>query len=136
MFIELVVFYLFAGFEVLTAVVMKGSVFWDKTPCSPLKVKRRFGGKCRLHLQGRRISQPRRQYEAGTKHFQRTTRNYIPEDRTLKFICGLLKDNVSNSEYIAPNCGWERIGKTVEISDRGLILGIGPLFAWRYREIP
>jgi hypothetical protein len=27
------------GFEVLTAVVMKSSVFWDITPCSPLKVK-------------------------------------------------------------------------------------------------
>jgi hypothetical protein len=27
------------GFEVLTAVVMKSFVFWDKTPCSPLKVK-------------------------------------------------------------------------------------------------
>jgi hypothetical protein len=30
------------GFEVLTPVVMKNSVFWDITPCSPLKVKRRF----------------------------------------------------------------------------------------------
>jgi hypothetical protein len=47
------------GFEVLTAVVMKSSMFWDKTPCSALKVKRRFGGTCRLHLQGRRISQAR-----------------------------------------------------------------------------
>jgi hypothetical protein len=26
------------GFEVLTAVVMKSSIFWDITPCSPLKV--------------------------------------------------------------------------------------------------
>jgi hypothetical protein len=26
------------GFEVLTAVVMKGSVFWDVTLCSPLKI--------------------------------------------------------------------------------------------------
>jgi hypothetical protein len=29
----------FVGFEILTAVVMKSSVFWDMTPCSPLKVK-------------------------------------------------------------------------------------------------
>jgi hypothetical protein len=29
------------GFEVLTGVVMKSSVFWDITPCSPLKVSRR-----------------------------------------------------------------------------------------------
>jgi hypothetical protein len=31
------------GFEVLTAVVMKSTVFWDITPCSPLSVDRRFG---------------------------------------------------------------------------------------------
>jgi hypothetical protein len=48
-------------FEVLTAVVKKSSVFWDITPCSPLKVNRPFEGTCRLHLQGRRISQARNQ---------------------------------------------------------------------------
>jgi hypothetical protein len=26
------------GFEVFTAVVMKNSICWDMTPCSPLKV--------------------------------------------------------------------------------------------------
>jgi hypothetical protein len=31
---------------------MLSSVFWDITPCSPLKVSRCFGGTCRLHLQG------------------------------------------------------------------------------------
>jgi hypothetical protein len=30
--------------EVLTAVVMRSSFFWDLTPCSPLNVNRRFGG--------------------------------------------------------------------------------------------
>jgi hypothetical protein len=30
-------------YEVLTAVVMKGSIFWDITPFSPLKVNRCFG---------------------------------------------------------------------------------------------
>jgi hypothetical protein len=49
--------YLFVGFEVLTAVVMKISIFWDTTPSSPLKDNRCFGGTCRLHLQDRRISQ-------------------------------------------------------------------------------
>jgi hypothetical protein len=44
------------GFEVLTAVVMKNSVFWAITPCSPLKVNGRFGETSCLHLQGRRIS--------------------------------------------------------------------------------
>jgi hypothetical protein len=44
------------GFEVLTAVVLKSSTFWDITSCSPLKVNRHFGGPCLFHLQGRRIS--------------------------------------------------------------------------------
>jgi hypothetical protein len=35
-------------FEVITAVVMKSTIFWDITPYSPLKVNRRFGGTCRL----------------------------------------------------------------------------------------
>jgi hypothetical protein len=43
---------------------MKISTFWDIILCSPLKVNRRFGGTCRLHLQGRRISQERNEYEA------------------------------------------------------------------------
>jgi hypothetical protein len=32
------------GFEVLTAAVMKKSIFWQITPGSPLEVNRRFGG--------------------------------------------------------------------------------------------
>jgi hypothetical protein len=28
-------------------------IFWDITPCSLLKGSRRFGGSCRLQLQGR-----------------------------------------------------------------------------------
>jgi hypothetical protein len=47
----------YVRFEVLTAVVMKISIFWDITSTSPFKVNRYFGGTCRLHLQGRRISQ-------------------------------------------------------------------------------
>jgi hypothetical protein len=43
-----------AGFEFLTAVVVKSTIFWDITPCSPLSVNRRFGGTYRLHLQVRK----------------------------------------------------------------------------------
>jgi hypothetical protein len=32
------------GFEVQPAMVMKSSIFWNITSCSPLKVNRRFGG--------------------------------------------------------------------------------------------
>jgi hypothetical protein len=48
-------------FEVLRAVVIKSSVFWDTTPCIPFKSNRSFGGTIRLHFQGQRISQSRSQ---------------------------------------------------------------------------
>jgi hypothetical protein len=52
------------GFEVLTAVVMKGSIFWDILPCNPLKIDRRFGGvKYSLLFQSRRLIQARNQQE-------------------------------------------------------------------------
>jgi hypothetical protein len=40
----------YAGFEVLTAVVMKGSIFWDKTPRSSLKFNGSFGGTYYLYV--------------------------------------------------------------------------------------
>jgi hypothetical protein len=46
---------------------MKGSIFWNITPCCPLKVDRHFRGTRRLHRQGGRISQARNQYEANSK---------------------------------------------------------------------
>jgi hypothetical protein len=42
-------FYYYVGFEVLTAVIMRISIFRDITPCSPLRVNRRFGGRLRRH---------------------------------------------------------------------------------------
>jgi hypothetical protein len=41
------------GFEVFTAVTMKNAVFMDVAPCGSCK-NRRFGGTCRIHLQGRK----------------------------------------------------------------------------------
>jgi hypothetical protein len=55
-----------AGSEVSTAVVMKCTVFWDITTCSPLKANRCFGGAHRLHVQGR-ISQENTSVKAGEK---------------------------------------------------------------------
>jgi hypothetical protein len=72
-----------AGFVVLTAVVMKCTVFWDITPGSPMKANRRFGGIYRLHLQGRRISRARNQRECrwqaepSWKGFERSGRGLI-----------------------------------------------------------
>jgi hypothetical protein len=99
------------GFEVLTAVVMKSTVFWDIMPCSSLKVNWHFRGTYRLHLQGRRISFARnrckRRWQAAAyfhagfllglfynltdrgdkflrnvSYFQRSTHCYITEDIT------------------------------------------------------
>jgi hypothetical protein len=44
------------------------SIFWDVTPCSPLKVNWHFKRTCHVHLQGWRISQARNQHEEGSKH--------------------------------------------------------------------
>jgi hypothetical protein len=41
----------YVGFEVLTAMTMKSSVFWDVTLCSPEDIHLRFGETYCLHLQ-------------------------------------------------------------------------------------
>jgi hypothetical protein len=46
----------FDRFDILIAMIVKSSAFWDIRPCSPLKDNRRFEGTYHLHLQGRRIS--------------------------------------------------------------------------------
>jgi hypothetical protein len=61
----------YVGFEVLTAVVIKSSIFWDITSCSPLKVNRTFEGICRRNLQGQTISEVRNQREAGSTCYLR-----------------------------------------------------------------
>jgi hypothetical protein len=77
-------FHFCVGFDVLTAVVMKNTSFWDITPRGPLEVNRRFGGAYRLHLRCRRINQARRRKSRWQSvDFQRTKRPYIPEDSPL-----------------------------------------------------
>jgi hypothetical protein len=49
------------GFGVLTAVIMKIYTFWYITSCVLVQFGRRVGGTCRLYLQGRRVSQTRKQ---------------------------------------------------------------------------
>jgi hypothetical protein len=43
----------YVGSEVLSAMVMKSTIMWEITSCSPLKVNRRFGRTHHLHFQGR-----------------------------------------------------------------------------------
>jgi hypothetical protein len=69
------------GFDVLTTVVMKISVFSEIMQSTSLKINRRFGGICRLHVE---------KTEAVCSSetlvdFQRNRRRYVPEDRNLKF---------------------------------------------------
>jgi hypothetical protein len=52
---------------------MKNSIFWDISPLSPLKFKRRFGEKSRLDLQDQRVSQARNQHEVGS------TESFLPQ---------------------------------------------------------
>jgi hypothetical protein len=40
--------------EVLSAVVMKSNIFWDITPCSPLKINQCLGGSHCFYFQGKR----------------------------------------------------------------------------------
>jgi hypothetical protein len=56
------------GFQVLTAVVMKNSIVWDRTLCSLLRANRRFGGICRFYLQERRINQTKNPAWIGSNH--------------------------------------------------------------------
>jgi hypothetical protein len=62
---------------------MPNSILWDKTLCNPLKVNRHFGGTCHFHLHFRRIRQERHVQQEISVDFQRTTRSYIPENKTL-----------------------------------------------------
>jgi hypothetical protein len=70
------------------------SISCDKTPCSPFKVDRRFGGTI-LHLQGRRVAlllffafywtlkMEATYFSETLVEFQRTTLRYIAEDKTV-----------------------------------------------------
>jgi hypothetical protein len=53
------------------------SIFWDITPCSPLKVNRRFGGTFRLHLQERKVSQYRNHREGKWQAEQQAAFTFI-----------------------------------------------------------
>jgi hypothetical protein len=58
----------FKAKSTIISVLMKSSIFWDTTPCSPLKVNRNFRESCRLLLRGWRVSHARYQQGAKRKH--------------------------------------------------------------------
>jgi hypothetical protein len=75
------------GTAVLTAVVMKSSIFWGITSCSPLKVSQCFERTCRFHLQDRRTCQARNQFETVSKQIYVELVSYtVRELRLLPFM--------------------------------------------------
>jgi hypothetical protein len=49
-------------------VYMKNTILWDMTPCSLVKVYRRFSGACCLRLDGRRVDKASSTEEECGKH--------------------------------------------------------------------
>jgi hypothetical protein len=126
-------------FEVPTPVVTKSTIFRKITPCSPLKVNRRFGGTYRRWQaeQSARLCLPPvftlvscLAYSSTLKmeakcssetsvEFQRTTRRYIPEDNTLhaytQFKAGFL-NRWGTSHWWDLTVGW--VGHEVSKNNR------------------
>jgi hypothetical protein len=64
---------------------MNNFIFWDITPCSPLKVNRHFGGICHLNLQSRRWAKQETIVKAGENLPPWRWRRHIPPKRRLTF---------------------------------------------------
>jgi hypothetical protein len=93
---------IYVGFEVLTAVTRKSSIYWDATPCSPAKVNVQFGDISHF-LSEAKIKpnkktagwflawlnfRPRRNFCEMPAEFYRITWRHNTEYRTLhNFIC-------------------------------------------------
>jgi hypothetical protein len=73
------------GFEVVAKVFMKNSIFWDITPCRPMKVT--FRRNMSLPSTGLK-SNPNKKptWIKMSVDFQQTARCYIPEDGTFQIL--------------------------------------------------
>jgi hypothetical protein len=83
------------GYKGINRAMVKSSIFWDITPCSPLKINRRFGGTCHLHLcfplllrwfLARLILRPWR-WRQRVPPKRLTTLHYIPKHKYLHNHC-------------------------------------------------
>jgi hypothetical protein len=82
------------GMSLYVAILFNNCVLWVITPCSLLETNRHFEGTCRLHRQGRKISETRIQYEAGSKKWSADAiiydeRHYKTQNRII-FFCSYL----------------------------------------------
>jgi hypothetical protein len=59
----------YSEFQVLRALIMNSTIFYNITLCNPVEVHRRFGGKYGLQLQERSVS--------NRKHSERCMETYI-----------------------------------------------------------
>jgi hypothetical protein len=81
-------------FQVVTAVSMMMTVFWDVAPCCFAEVYRRFRGPCCLHHQGDESGVIALMMVAASTsetsvNFYQTTRRNIPQDSNLQNNSGL-----------------------------------------------
>jgi hypothetical protein len=87
---------------------MKISIFWNITPCNPLKVNLSFGGTFHLHLQGRCFL-----LHVGFLFglfFDLRWRRYVPLKRLLTFngLHGVIFQKTALfTEYIFPSKSWQ-----------------------------
>jgi hypothetical protein len=75
--------------------LLKSTIFWDITPCTPLKVNRCFGETYCFHLQGRKISRARNQLES---RWQADLHDVISQ-KTVLFLTTAVR--TSNPTYVS-----------------------------------
>jgi hypothetical protein len=101
------------GFEAFSGAVMKCSVFWDVTPCSPLKASWCFRRTCCLYLQiegaayfilvsclvySSILKMEVTFFSKTLVDFQETTLHYISEDRTLQIVTIFVACHLTDEE--------------------------------------
>jgi hypothetical protein len=74
-------------------------MFWHTVPCSPVKLNQRFEGIYRLCIQGLRITQARKQHEAGRGQ------------ALLGFLLGLPLDLENGGDMFLRKVGFHWLGR-------------------------
>jgi hypothetical protein len=93
------------GFEVLTAVITKMTVFWVVAPCSLVEVTQRFRGPCCLHHQGATTQKTAIFWEEFTRGCRKLHSEYIhnlssQNIRLIKPRMTILAGHVSQKEKL------------------------------------